>query len=152
MLFDTQSPMSQYYFAPRYARGADAKVLSLLGYKPDGTQNTWGKISSWLPISGIAANLVAQNIGTSATRQNVKDDFDNRLQKQFAGLGVAQAVAGFATGNVGVGLNGVQNTIQGVSGAIGSGKSNQSLSDDYMTQYRKLNHGGMIKRKKVYGI
>ena len=47
MIYSTETPLSQYADSPDFADKATQKKLALLGYKQDGTQNLWGKITSW---------------------------------------------------------------------------------------------------------
>ena len=109
MIFDTSTPLTQYYDAPDFATGITRTKLGLLGYDQTGQQNTWGKISSWIPGVNLLQNQIAKKVagkgGAGDTALNIKQDFDNRLMK--TGL-----VAGAAAGGLG---------IAGAAGLTGTG-------------------------------
>jgi hypothetical protein len=87
----------------QYAEGSEKARLAMMGYKATGEQNTWGKINSWIPGTGITTNLRARNyaekIGATDAWENIKEDTDNRLMKQGVIVGVGLGAAGVATGN-----------------------------------------------------
>jgi len=97
-VFSLSRPQSMYAIDPQYATGAEKARLALLGYKASGEQNTWGKINSWMPVSGLTQNLKARNyakkIGATDTWENIKEDTDNRLMKQGVLAGAALMAAG----------------------------------------------------------
>ena len=82
----------------QYAEGWEKSRLAMMGYKATGEQNTWGKINSWIPGTGITTNLRARNyaekIGATDAWENVKEDTDNRLMKQGVLAGAALMAAG----------------------------------------------------------
>lgn len=109
--FDLSRPQSMYASEPDYLKEGQLG-LSLLGYKPTGEQNTWGKISSWMGLAGVGANAAARHYtekrGATDTWENIKEDTDNRLMKFGTQAGVGVAAAGAVTGNpqlIGTGLN-----------------------------------------------
>ena len=103
MIFTGQTPLSQYYVPPDYVDNpADRARLAMLGYKPSGEQNTWGKIQSWVnPAFALGYNKIAQNVakGSEDTMHNIQEDWDNRLAKAGIWTGAAMAVGGAVTGN-----------------------------------------------------
>ena len=94
--------MSQYYAAPDYVDNPlDRAKLAMSGYKPNGEQNAFGKVTSWIPGINLAQNAMAQKYarGSEDTMHNISEDFDNRLAKTAIVGGVAMCVAGGVTGN-----------------------------------------------------
>lgn len=114
MIYSTETPLSQYADSPDFADKATQKKLALLGYKQDGTQNLWGKITSWGGSLGYnkLASSIAEKAGATDTMANIQQDFDNRLNKMGLVLGVAQGVGGAITGNPQMVIQGLNTTTQ----------------------------------------
>jgi len=116
MIFSNSSPLSQYADSPEFADKATQRKLALRGYDQTGQQNTWGKISSWIPGWGVALNKGAENVaeraGATDTMNNIQQDFDNRLNKLGIYAGVAMGAAGAATGNPQLAMQGLNMTTQ----------------------------------------
>lgn len=135
--FSLSRPQSMYANEPDYLQ--EGKLgLALLGYKPTGEQNTWGKINSWMGTSGITTNALARGYaekrGATDTWENIKEDTDNRMKKLGVQAGVAMSVAGGITGNpqmVGQGLNMTSN----FAGQLAFDQ-NTGLTDDSEYIYR----------------
>ena len=96
--FSLSRPQSMYATDLQYATGSEKARLAMMGYKATGEQNTWGKINSWMPGTGITTNLRARNyaekIGATDAWENIKEDTDNRLKKQGVLAGAALMAAG----------------------------------------------------------
>lgn len=114
MIYSTETPLSQYADSPDFADKATQRKLALLGYKQDGTQNLWGKITSWGGSLGYnkLASSIAEKAGATDTMANIQQDFDNRLNKMGLVLGVAQGVGGAITGNPQMVIQGLNTTTQ----------------------------------------
>jgi len=125
-VFSLSRPQSMYATDPQYATGAEKARLALLGYKASGEQNTWGKINSWMPVSGLTQNLrardYAERIGATDTWENIKEDTDNRLMKQGVLVGATLMAAGgiLAAPAIGGALGGAGAGAAGAAGAAGS--------------------------------
>ena len=122
MIFDSQAPESQYFRTPNYVTDPKTKAtLAALGYRPDGSENMFGKVFSFInPAYGIGgqkiAQSIAENAGYSDTMQNIADSQKSRMDKAMLLGNVAIGAAGVATGNAGL-------AAQGLQGAIESGTS-----------------------------
>ncbi|RYC69619.1 hypothetical protein [Spirosoma sordidisoli] len=118
--FSTSTPLTTYWTPPTVAKGWDKAMLGLTGYKEDGTQNTFGKIGSWIPGFNLAQNAAAQNTARNAgltdVANTIADDFDNRLGKLKTVGGVALGVAGGVTGNPALIQRGLSMSASGVTG------------------------------------
>ncbi len=116
MIFGTNTPLSQYADSPEFADKQTQRKLALAGYNATGQQNTWGKISSWIPGLGLGLNKRAENIaekaGATDTMGNIQQDFDNRLDKLGIYGGVAMGALGVATGNPQLAVQGLNMTTQ----------------------------------------
>lgn len=114
MIYSTETPLSQYADSPDFADNATQRKLALLGYKQDGTQNLWGKITSWGGSLGYnkLASSIAEKAGATDTMANIQQDFDNRLNKMGLVLGVAEGVGGAITGNPLMVTQGLNTAIQ----------------------------------------
>lgn len=116
MIYSTETPLSQYADSPEFADRATQRKLALAGYDQTGQQNTWGKISSWIPGLGLALNKKAERIaekgGATDTMANVQQDFDNRVDKMGVYAGVVTGAAGIATGNPQLAMQGLNMTTQ----------------------------------------
>lgn len=102
-LFDVNTPDTQFYQTPEYAKGLEADKLRLLGYNPDGSKNTLGKIMGWVnPIGSLVGNKIAQNYAQrrnlDATAGNIQDGFASQMAKLDAIVGVGRVAAGDLTG------------------------------------------------------
>lgn len=116
MIYSTETPLSQYADSPDFADNATQRKLALLGYKQDGTQNLWGKMTSFGSFNSLATNKLASSIaekaGATDTMANIQQDFDNRLNKMGLVLGVAEGVGGAITGNPLMVTQGLNTAIQ----------------------------------------
>lgn len=116
MIYSTETPLSQYADSPDFADNATQRNLALLGYKQDGTQNLWGKMTSFGSLNSLGTNKLASSIaekaGATDTMANIQQDFDNRLNKMGLVLGVAQGVGGAITGNPQMVIQGLNTTTQ----------------------------------------
>lgn len=135
-LFDSMAPPETRYTPLQVATGQAKSRLALTGYKPDGSQNLWGRITSWIPGAGVTTNLAAQRIakqeGLTGVAGNIADDADNRMSKLIAQLGIVQAGAGLFTGNLQMARSGFTNAVSGVAGSVGSG-NRPNYEDDGRT-------------------
>lgn len=115
-IFSNESPLVQYAVNPQYAKGFAKTRLSMNGYKSNGEQNTLGKIESWVPGLNLITNMSAENIakknGAKDTAFNIGQDFDNRVDKIGAEIGVAGAVTGAVTGNSQMAIQGLNTAIK----------------------------------------
>lgn len=102
-------------------------LTNLLGYKNDGTQNTWGKILGWglstNPISNIiniGRNKLAQNTSSGDTRENVAEDLDNILAKNKIGAGALKlaSLAIDPSGTLGSGIDSFSGILDKTAGGI----------------------------------
>lgn len=129
-VFSEQAPLSQYAIEPDYLN--DNK-LAWLGYKNDGSQSTWGKISSWIPGVGVGMNLAARGIanknGAEDTLDMLKQDTDNRIMKTAVGAGVAMGGVGAlgAAGALGAGSFGTF----AANNALGLAKTGLGMSANF---------------------
>jgi len=116
MIYSTETPLSQYADSPDFADNATQRNLALLGYKQDGTQNLWGKMTSFGSFNSLATNKLASSIaekaGATDTMANIQQDFDNRLNKMGLVLGVLQGAGGATTGNPQMVIQGLNTTTQ----------------------------------------
>lgn len=131
MYFDNTTPEQEYFTPLLQATGADRRGLALLGYKSDGTQNTWGKITSWVPGLGLGNNIrakeLASNAGLNQVAGNIADDTANRQAKLMAQLSIIGGVAGIASGGAGV-IGGIENIGKGIASV--SGLQGPNRADD----------------------
>ncbi len=106
MIFNTTIPDKQFN-VPKTT--SNNPWLPVLGYNGDGTRNTWGDISSWIPGVNIAQNAFAQGAtkGTDANA-NVQGDMKNRIDKLLAEAAIAAtiATAGTAAPAIGAAVGG----------------------------------------------
>lgn len=101
MLFNTTTP-EKHFIVPKTE--SNNPYLPVLGYNPDGTKNTWGDISSWIPGVNIAQNALAQGAtkGTDANA-NVQGDMKERIDKLLAEAAIAATVATAGAAAPGIG-------------------------------------------------
>ncbi len=135
-VYGTSSPLSQYAIDPQFATDKKVKTgLGFAGYKPNGEQNLWGKITSWIPGVNLLMNKAAENIaeknGATDTFENVKEDFDNRLDKTAVIGGAALGAAGLATGNMGLAKTGLGLSTQ-FGGALAFDQNNLVTEGQYI--------------------
>lgn len=123
-VFDTQGtlPPTQYAADPRVVSGDQKRLLSLLGYKADGSHNIFGKALSWLPGIGTTYNMfgaeAAQRVaaGEEDTILGLSETQQNQFNKERTKLGIGLGVFGAATGSP-------QLVQAGIGQAIGGGVS-----------------------------
>jgi len=101
-----------------------ARDLALVGYKPTGEQNTWGKISQWIPGIGAGFHASAERITQgSDINPEIKEHRKQLLKKQTLGI-AAVLTAGFGGPLLAAGGGGATGTTSGAigttSGAIGT--------------------------------
>jgi hypothetical protein len=153
MLFDQTNPSSAYWTPPKLASGGAKTRLALFGYKADGSQNTWGKISSWIPGANLMTNISAQQVargeGLTDVANNVAADTDNRLQKLSTLMSVGKTVAGAITANPDMIQSGIQGVTQGVSGAIQAGSDDDVRRLTGNVSYGRYAEGGKPKRPRT---
>lgn len=151
-LFSDNAPATAFWQPPRRATGFSRFALSVAGYNPDtGQQNNAGKIMSWIPGLGIAANIYAKRQSKDANLYDINKtitmDTDNRLGKLQTVLGAGIGIAGAVTGNPTMISKGIQETSRGVAGVIGSGgmpEAPQGTTSYLKTNVPKLENGGQI--------
>jgi hypothetical protein len=138
-LFDAVAPTEQHFTPLAQATGSTRTWLSLLGYKQDGSQNTWGKLSSWLPGVGVGLNAAAKSASSGdnlkAVNGNIQDDTDNRMSKLMTQLGIVGTVAGIATGQPQLVQAGIGQTLKGGSSLLASGNGVDRSDDNLESEY-----------------
>ncbi len=147
-VFDTQGtlPPTQYAADPRIVSGDQKRLLSLLGYKADGSHNIFGKALSWLPGIGTEYNLlgaeVAQRVaaGEEDTILGLSETQQNQFNKERTKLGIGLGIFGAATGSPQLVRAGVGQAVGG-SAALISAKRTNPMANPQITYYKD---GGMI--------
>jgi len=123
MIFDTSAPIVNNYIAPTTPKvsGGEKTILSLLGYKDDGTQNQWGKIMPLIPGGGLINSIASEKIAAGITRDNdnmIRDNIKASLQSRIKG-GLALAQFGAGVGMTAAGMpQGIGMAIQGLGQGI----------------------------------
>lgn len=149
MLFDTTAPSSSFWTPPKVAQGKDKFLLSLMGYGADGSQNGWGKISSWIPGLNVAANnsaqITARQAGLGDVANAIGSDMDNRMQKLQAGVNVVKGAVGVATANPALIQSGVQGLTQSISG-LANAQDDPTQYVRGTTSYQRFAEGGKPKK------
>lgn len=110
MIFTSNTPLSQHYAAPDYVDNPIEKFrLAMAGYKANGEQNAFGKVTSWIPGFNLAANKQAEKIarGNEDTMHNIGEDWDNRVAKTGIVAGTALGIAGGVTENPQLAMQGL---------------------------------------------
>ncbi|PRY29797.1 hypothetical protein CLV58_12559 [Spirosoma oryzae] len=152
MLFDTTAPSSSFWTPPKLATGKDKFLLSLMGYGADGSQNGWGKISSWIPGLNVAANnsaqITARQAGLGDVANAIGSDMDNRMQKLQAGVNVVKGAVGVATANPALIQSGVQGLTQSISG-LANAQDDPTQYTRGTTAYQRFFDGGKLSVKPV---
>lgn len=138
-LFDAVRPTEQHFTPLAQATGSTRTWLSLLGYKQDGSQNTWGQFTSWLPGIGVGLNSAAKGVTSTdalkAVNGNIQDDTDNRMSKLMTQLGIVGTVAGLATGSPLLMSAGVNQTAKGAATLAASGNGIDRSDDNLESEY-----------------
>lgn len=132
-LFTTEDtvPQSELTARPNLASN---KWLKYLGYKDDGSTNTWGKAMGWVnPVGALVANQVSRKLteGTDG-HEDVKDERKQIVNKLLIQAGIAAAVAtggaaapllgGAATAGAAAGTGAAAGAATGAAtGAVGAG-------------------------------
>lgn len=106
-LFDTQIPVVKNFDAtqpsPTFS-GHEETIMKLLGYKDDGTRNTWGKIMPFTPFGGaatIGGNLLANQMvkdNDPALQEAVHQANKEKIQGALAMLQIGAGVGATAFG------------------------------------------------------
>jgi len=136
-------PTSKFYISPDYDTSLFRKIaLGALGYNSNGSQNVFGKITSWLPGYNVLSNLAAQNVASGDTKQNIGDDLDNRLAKNQIGLGAIKTALMASSGLSSL----AGDNTKTVTLADGSKMDIKNIGND-TSQYVTLADGSKMKLK-----
>lgn len=110
MLFDQTAPLSAVAMPQSYYQG-DPTKLKFLGYNPDGTRNTWGKILGWVPQASMTTNYLAkrefQSERATDALANQQEWAQRDMSKSMFSLNGGIAAAGAVTGNPQLAMQGL---------------------------------------------
>jgi hypothetical protein len=158
MLFSVDNPRMAAYVPPNFYRPKtmyDKFELAMLGYKPSGERNAFGRIASWVPVfqttSGAAKRKFMQQ-GATQSLENLSESVKRDMQKLGTTLNLAGSVASAVTGNIPGALTLGGSFLSGVTGVASSKPSYNKWGSYVMNDYTSYKKGGIVSRAKAREI